>query len=187
MVIPTWVVRISITNLSTSALLTSRRSLELTLREMPELLEDLELNVRRPRESSHLHIRPQSNVRPLLKVRITTPTSQEPNSKSFAWIFSDSACHQLSPSLRMLRSQRTKFMRSYSLVDQLESPRSNKCSLISSTERLSTNQSTQMRLLLMVLLSKLLFLLDKVTRRPLSSFSSMLPLSLWVSRLLVVS
>merc|ERR1719223_2257523 len=185
-VTPTWVVRISITSLSTSALLTSRRSLELTSREMPELLEDLELNARRLREFSHLHIRPQLSARPLLRVRITTPTSQEPSLKSFAWTFSDSACHQSNPSSRMLKSPRTRFTKSYLSVDPLESPRSNKCFPISSTERFLTNPSIQMRPSLMVLLSRLPSLLDKVMRRPLSFFSSMLPHLLWVSRLLVV-
>merc|ERR1712159_247100 len=114
------------------------------------------------------------SARPLLKVRTTTPTSQEPSSRSSVWTSSENVCHQLRTSSRTLKLVRDKFTKSYLLVDPLEFQRSNQCSQISSTERPSTSPSTQMRPLPTVLLSKLPSLPDKVTRRLKSSCFLML-------------
>merc|ERR1712176_1626764 len=105
----------------------------------------------------------QLSARPLLKVRITTPTSQEPSSRNSAWTSSENVCHQLRMYLRILKLVRDKSTKSFLSVDLPEFQRSNPCFLISSMERLSTNQSTQMRPLLTELLSKPLSLPDKVT------------------------
>merc|ERR1719223_67048 len=93
-VTPISVVRISITSLSTSASLTSRRNLVSISPRTPELSEDSEPNARRPREFSPPHIKPQLSARLLLKVRTTTPTSLEPSSRSSAWTYSENVCHQ---------------------------------------------------------------------------------------------
>merc|ERR1712157_61079 len=103
-----------------------------------------------------------------------------------AWTSSENVCHQLRTYLRILKLVRDKFMKSYLSVDLPEFQRSNPCFLISSTERPSTNQSTQMRPLLTEPLFKLLSLPDKVTRRLKNSYFLMLPHLPWVSRLLVV-
>jgi len=186
MVTLTWVEKISIISLSTIAWLTSRRRPVLISKETQELSEDSELNVRKLRESSQLLIRPQLNVKHLLRVKITIPTSQELSLKNFAWISSDNVCHQSRVSLRMLKLARVKFMKSYSSVDLLESLRSNKCFQISSMVRILTRVSTQMRLLLTVLQYRLLFLLDKEMRKHLSFFFWMLHHLLWVLKPLVV-
>merc|ERR1712100_597713 len=166
--------------------MTSRKRVDSTSPRTPEPSEDSELNARRPRESSHQHIKPQLSARLLLKVRTTTPTSQEPSSRNSAWIFSENVCHQLRTSLRTLKLVRDKFTKSYLSVDPPEFQRSNPCSQISSTERPSTNQSTQMRPLPTVLLSKLPSLLVKVMKRLKSSCFLMLPHFPWVLRPLVV-
>merc|ERR1711871_1671340 len=184
-VTPISVERTSTTSSSTSAWPTSRRRPDSTSPRTQEPSEDSELNARRPRESSQVHIKPQSSARPLLKVRTTTPTSQEPSSRSSAWISSESACLQLRTSSRMPLSERDKFTKLFLSVDLPESQRFNPCFPISSMERPSTNPSTQMRPSLTVLLSKPLSSLDKETRRLKNFFFLMLPLFLWVSRLLV--
>merc|ERR1711998_197178 len=76
-VIPISVEKISITSLSISAWLISRRRLDSISPRTQEPSEDSELNARRPRESSQVHIKPQLSARPLLKVRTTTPTSPD--------------------------------------------------------------------------------------------------------------
>merc|ERR1711998_99306 len=184
-VIPISVEKISITSLLISAWLISRRRLDSISPRTQEPSEDSELNARRPRESSQVHIKPQLIARPLLKVRTTTPTSPEPSSRSSAWTSSESACLQSRMSSRMLKLVRDKYTKSFLSVDLPESQRFNPCFPISSTERPSTNPSTLMRPLLMELLSKPLFSLDKVTRRPKSFFFSMLPHFPWVLRPLV--
>merc|ERR1719454_677582 len=135
MVIPILVEKISITSLSISAWLTSRRRLDSISKRTQEPSEDSELNARRPRESSQVHIKPQLSARPLLKVRTTTQISPEPNLRNSAWTFSENVCLQLRMSLRMLKLVRDKFMKSSLSVDLPESQRSNPCSQISSTER----------------------------------------------------
>merc|ERR1712100_521315 len=147
--------------MGTSAWLISRRRLDSTSPRIQEPSEDSELNARKLRESSQVHIKPQLSARPLLKVRTTTPTSQEPSSRNSAWISSENVCLQSRTSSRMLKLVRDKFTKSFLSVDLPESQRSNLCSPISSTERPSTNPSTLMRLLLTELLSKLLSSLDK--------------------------
>jgi len=176
------VVKISITSLLNTAWPTSRRRVDTISQRTQELLEDLEHNARRQREFFHLHIKPQLSAKPLLKVTITTPTSQELSSKNFARVFSRNVCHQLRTFLRTPKLLRLKFMKSYLLVDQQEFQRSKQCSQISSTERLLTSKLTQMRPSLTELLFKLLSLLDKVMRRLKSSYLLMLPHFPWVSQ-----
>merc|ERR1712086_455097 len=186
-VTPISVEKISITNLSISALPTSRRNLVSISPRTPELSEDSEPNARRPREFFLPHILPQSSARLLLKVRITTPTSPELSSRNSAWISSENVCHQSRTSSRTPVLAKVKSTRSFSSVDPPVSQRFNPCFLISSTERLLTNPSTQMRPSLTVLPSKLLSLPDKVTLRLKNSYSSMSPHFPWVSRLTVAS
>merc|ERR1719498_1206003 len=143
--IPTSEERISTTRWSTTVWLTSRRRLVSTSLRTTDLSEDLEPSARRPRESCPVHIRPQSSVKLWLKVRTITITSLEPSSKSYVWIFSESACHQLRTCLRTLESEKVRFMRLFWSEDPLEFLRSNPCSQTSSTERPLTRVSTQMR------------------------------------------
>merc|ERR1712022_24218 len=113
--------------LSISAWLISRRRLDLISPRTQEPSEDSELNARRPRESSQVHIKPQLSARPLLKVRATTLTSREPSSRSSAWTSSESACLQSRMSSRMLKLVRDKYTKSFSSVDLPESQRFNPC------------------------------------------------------------
>lgn len=183
----TWVVKISITELSISALLTSRRNQALTSLVMPVLSVVLEPNAKRQSVFSHQPIKLKLSAKPSLMVKITLPQSPVLNSRNFALTFSDNACPQSNKSSRIQTWASPKFTKSSSLVVQPESPRFKPSSLTSSTERPSTDQSTPMRLLLTVLPSKLLFSTVKVQRPSrISSFSMLFPFPK-VSRPLVVS
>jgi hypothetical protein len=78
----------------TSAWLTSRKKLEMISLKIQEHLEDWEHNVKKQREFFRQHIKLQLNVKPLLKVKITTQTFQEPNSKNYVWISSENVFPQ---------------------------------------------------------------------------------------------
>lgn len=117
--------KISITELLTSALKTSKRRLALTSLAMTELSEDLEPNARRPREFSQLPFLLPLNAMPSLKEKITMPTFQEPSSKNSALTCSESALLPLRTYSRTPRLLRDKFMTSCLLEDQPESPRFN--------------------------------------------------------------
>lgn len=69
--------------------MTSRRKLEMIFLKTQELSEDLELNVKKPREFFHLHIKLQLNVKHLLKEKTITQIFLELNSKNSAWISSE--------------------------------------------------------------------------------------------------
>jgi hypothetical protein len=74
--------------------MTSRKKLEMIFLKIQELSEDLEHNVKKPREFFHLHIKLQSNVKLFAKEKITIPIFQELNSRNSVWIFSENVFHQ---------------------------------------------------------------------------------------------
>ena len=156
--------KISMISLLITAWPISKRNLDLTSKAIQGLSEDSELNVKKLRGFFHQHIKLQLNVKPLLKEKITTQISQELSLKSFASIFSNNACHQLRMPLRIQDLVKHKSMKLFLLEDQQESQRFNKCFLISLMEKLSTNQSTQMKLLHMELQFKLVFLLAMLVK-----------------------
>ena len=80
---------------------------------------------------------------------------------------------------------KVKSMKSFLLVDLQESPKSNKCSKTSSMESNSTDPSTLMKPLHMVLLYKLPFFQEKETKTCKIYSYSMCPHSLKVLKLLV--
>ena len=90
-----WVVKISITELSTSALLISRKKLFLTSVEMLVPFVVSELNVKKPKEFYLLHIKLKLNVKLLQMVKITQPQFHVLNLKNFALICSENVCPQL--------------------------------------------------------------------------------------------
>ena len=100
MVTLTWVVKISITESSTTAFRTSRRRLVSTLAATHVLSVVFVPNVKRPSVFSQLLINLKSNVRLSLMVRITLALFLVPSSRNFALISSESACLQLSKSSR---------------------------------------------------------------------------------------
>jgi len=89
------VVRISITELSITAWLTSRKRQELTLVATRVLSVVFEPNVKRQSAFSLLPINLKLNVKPLLMVRTIHAHFLVLNLKNFALISSESACHQL--------------------------------------------------------------------------------------------
>jgi len=89
---------------------------------------------------------------------VKTKTSTAPllvlSSKNFALACSRNVFHPVKKSLRILASQRIKFMKLFLSEDQLVSQRFKNFLKTSSEEKSPIDQSTLMRLLLMVLLFK---------------------------------
>ena len=102
MVTLTWVVKISITESSTTAFRTSRRRPVSTLTATHVLSVVFAPSAKRQSAFSQLLINLKSNVRPSPMVRITLALFLALNSRNFALIFSESACPQLSKSSRTL-------------------------------------------------------------------------------------
>jgi len=95
-------------------------------------------------------------------VKISPNNLPEPDLKTSTPIFSKLQWVQLLLLLMMLVSKRLILMKSSLLVVLLEFQRSNKWSKISSTEKNQTEVLTLMKLLLMVLLSKVVFFVVKL-------------------------
>jgi hypothetical protein len=93
--------------------MTSRRKLEMIFLKTQELSEDSELNVKKPREFFHLHIKLQLNVKLFAKEKITTLIFQELNSRNSVWISSENVFLQWKMFLKMLNSEKVKSMKSF--------------------------------------------------------------------------
>jgi len=106
----------------------------------------------------------------LLQVKIYSSLLPDLNSNNFAYHYSKLHLNQLKIASEMLKFPKIKFMKSSWLVDPLEFQRLSTCLKISSTEELQIDLLTQMKLLLMVLLSKLLLSLVLVVKK-LTQFS----------------
>lgn len=100
MVTLTQVVKTSITELSTFALLISRKKLVLTLVEMHVPYVVSELNAKKPREFYLLLTKLKSNVKHQLMVKITQLQFLVLNLKNFALICSENVCPQLNKFLK---------------------------------------------------------------------------------------
>jgi len=168
-------------------LLYSSKNLKLISVKILELWEDLERNAKKLRDSYPLPLKLKSKLMVLLKVKIYSSLLLDLNSNNFAYHYSKLLLNQLKTVSEMLKLPKIKFMKSSWLVDLLEFQRLSTCLKISSTEKLQIDLLTQMKLLLMVLLSKLLLSLVLAVKKLAPFFFLMLshfplvlkPLEVW--------
>lgn len=181
------VVKISITDLSNSAWLTSRRRLVSASKVMlvPPVVS--ELSAKRQSVFFHLPIKPKLSAKLLRMVRTSHAAFHVPSSRSSALTYSASVCPQLNKSLRMLTLVKVKFTKSSLSVVQPVFPKSKPCFQTFSMERLSTDLSTLMKPSPTVPLYRLQFSMEKVQNKLETSFYSTSHPFLKVLRLLEVS
>ena len=135
-----------------------KRNTTLTLRKIFVLSKSLSPRQRKQREISHQYFKLRFKLRVLLMVSILTRQSQGLVLKNFVQTFSRRPLFQSRLFLMIHLSRNLKLMKSFLLVVQPVFQRFNNLLKTSSMEKNPTEELIQMKLLLMVLLSKVVFL-----------------------------